>query len=345
MPLPSAPTPVSIRTCGHDVLPRRKCDLCLSGADARPFVACSLACLKEHLEVVHGSLRSSASRAAKYQTHVNRQTIDFRDRYAAHRAHLMQVLGSAGSGGELCVLGAGNCSDLDPEQLARDFSKIHLVDLDGEALERGRESFAPDARDRVLIHAGLDLSGFLDRLDAWGEDFPDPIEFNRSATLAIQALIARIGQNFRVVLSDCILSQLPLAYRHNWLMPDAHWQAFNQSLIAVHLATLVGCAAPGGQGVIAFDVIDSAIAPSLRGIAADDTKAMENLVRERAAQGTLTHPSSMLQWLKSPALGPLVASAELTPPWLWNTGDTHLVYGLVLQRTQTTLELPSPAGG
>jgi hypothetical protein len=337
-----------VRTCGCARLARRKCDLCLSESLAPyVFTACSIECLQRHQNDAHGVSTASAARAAQYQTIVNRNSRGFGPRYASHTEHLMRVLASVGRGSDLCVLGAGNCTDLDPDQLARDFSKIHLVDLDGEALERGRESFAPSARDRVVTHAAVDLSGFLDRLDEWGERFPDDDALGRSATTAIHALLERIGGTFHVVLSDCILSQLAIPYRQHWLMHDANWSRLFQAVHAVHLATITRSVAPGGHGIIAFDVLGSGSAPALRGIAAGDDEAIELLVREHAAlqhgrgrealireHASLIyqHPARLMKALESPALRSLVASLRLTPPWLWNSSETLVVYGLVWDR-------------
>src|SRR5260370_33575372 len=81
------------------------------------------------------------------------------DRYSSHRGKILELVrnGSAGRGGRLCVLGAGNCNDLDLSSLAQQFSKIHLFDLDREALEGGgaRQSFSQ--ADRVVLRAPCDL--------------------------------------------------------------------------------------------------------------------------------------------------------------------------------------------
>ncbi|MFK7777794.1 MAG: hypothetical protein QM501_06680, partial [Gimesia sp.] len=53
----------------------------------------------------------------------------------AHReritAHLTDLAGQQRP--RLCILGAGNCNDLDLNQLSQVFKEIHLVDLDESA--------------------------------------------------------------------------------------------------------------------------------------------------------------------------------------------------------------------
>ena len=45
--------------------------------------------------------------------------------------------------------GAGNCADIDLEQLGAAFQSIHLVDIDGDALERARARQPQPVRDIV----------------------------------------------------------------------------------------------------------------------------------------------------------------------------------------------------
>jgi hypothetical protein len=327
----SAEAVARIRTCGCFDPPRRKCDRCAAGGDGL-FVACSLACLRRHLKTAHHVTQSSIERTADRQKLANRLTRSYRERYADHRRHLMALLANVGGGPDIAILGAGNCTDLDPEQLARDFSAIHLFDLDGEALERARESFAAPARSRVMTHSGFDLSGLLGRLDEWGERFPDAAGLQRAAAEAIHTLLRRIRQKFHVVLSDCILSQLLVPYRQHWLQRDPTWNLLSEAITGIHLATLGGSVAEGGHGIIAFDVVDSSVAPELQGMSPDDEDALEEVVCELSARGSIVHPSEMVRRLSSPALAPFIEAPRLTRPWLWNTGVTQLVYGLSFDR-------------
>jgi hypothetical protein len=322
-----------VRTCGCFGLPRRKCDRCAAGHRADGiFVACSLACLRRHLKTAHQVTQSTIERIADRQRLANQLTRNYHERYADHRRHLMALLASVGGGREIAILGAGNCTDLDLEQLARDFSRIHLFDLDGEALERARESFAAPARGRVMTHSAFDLSGLLGRLDEWGERFPDVAGLQRAAAEAIHALRRRIRQRFHVVLSDCILSQLLVPFRQHWLLPDPTWNLLSETITGIHLATVAGSVAEGGHGIIAFDVIDSSMAPELQGMSAHDAAALEEVVCEHSARGSIVHPSEMVRRLSAPELAPFIELPRLTGPWLWNTGDTQLVYGLSFDR-------------
>ena len=225
---------------------------------------------------------------------------------------------------------------LDAERLATDFSEVHLIDVDAEALERGRESFPPDARDRVVTHAGIDLSGFQDRIDEWGDRFPDNAELGRAAVASIHSILRQIGRPFHVVLSDCILSQLPIAYRRAWVSSRTNWNNLFTAITAVHLGTLVGSLERGGRGAIACDALGSKTAPELRELGGATPEELQRFVKDGLAQGKLAldpDPASLLAGLAVPGLRELVDSPQVTQPWLWDTGDILLVYGLLFRRT------------
>jgi hypothetical protein len=243
-------------------------------------------------------------------------------------------------GGDLCVLGAGNGSDLALPALAKTFDRIHLVDVDAEALE-GCRARAPRAlRERLVLHGGVDLSGFIARLDEWGEHFPDEGELGRLALVAIQGLLRQLGRRFDVVASTCVLSQLAVPFHRAWVLPAADWSRLFAAITAVHLATLAGATEPGGAGLLIFDVLSSKKAPGLAALDGRGPGALQAFVdrfvdAERAA-GRLAldpDPPALLRRLEAAGLASLVASPRLTAPWLWNIGEElQLVYGLAFRR-------------
>jgi hypothetical protein len=325
---------VALRTCGHAAASRRVCEVCLdAGRPVEPFFACSLACLTAHHAEAHADVeaRGAATRAADYQARVNRNVAHNREWYASHRARITALVGAEARGESLCVLGAGNGSDLDLPALAERFGELHLVDLDGEALERCRAGAPPALRDRLVLHAGVDLSGFTEHLDAWGEAFPTEVELGRAAQPAIHGILRRLGRAFDVVVSTCALSQLAAPYHRAWILPAASWANLHAAVTAVHLATLVGATKPGGTGVLVFDVLSSKTAPALRDLPPDDVAAFA--ARHAAEGGALDpEPAGLLARLEG--MGRLVARPRLTEPWTWNIGaETQLVYGLVFART------------
>ena len=337
-----------VANCGCAAEMRRVCDLCAGGGEM--FVACSLRCLERHLARRHGdddaARTGTESRARRYLAGVNRRLAGSWQRYEDHRARVMALAlaadaapAAAGAGGEivdLAILGAGNGSDLDLPGLAARFREIHLVDLDGEALERARQDLPAAVRARVIPHAPVDLSGFLPHLDQWGESFPDDATLGRAAHAAARAMIAGLGRDFDVVLSTGVLSQLIVPYQRAWIMSGPNWQRLEAAIVAVHLATLVGSTRPGGRAVMAFDVLSSKDTPALPSLAGRGPADLQAAVDQQVAAGNFIlrpPPASLLEQLEFPGMASMVQQPRLTAPWLWNLGDAvQLVYGLQFRR-------------
>ena len=323
-----------IERCGCSAELKRVCDLC----DGAPgvFVACSLACLERHQRRAHADFSEDPrARAIAYLTKVNRQIEGSWESYRGHRDRLMDLVEATPRGGDIGIFGAGNGSDVDLVRLLRSFDEVHLVDLDGEALERARGQVEARERERVVAHPGIDLSGFLGRLDVWGERLPEPHELGPLAVVSAQEIVQAVGRPFDVVLSTSVLSQLMAPFQRAWVMSTSHWARLKAAITAVHLATLAGSTRPGGSGVMAFDVLSSKDVPGLVDQADKSDELLSAFVETSVANGAeLEHdPAALLQMLRSPALAALFETPRLTSPWLWNLGAAvQLVYGLEFKR-------------
>lgn len=319
--------------CGCDGAPCRLCEACY--ALGKTYTACSLACLDRH-QRGHGAPRRGAERAYSLLTAVNAQHPDSSVSFTEHRRELMRHLERAGSG-RLAVFGAGNASDLDLPWLVQRFDQVHLVDFDAAALERAAARQPADVRDRLVLHGGVDLSGLLGELDAWGEPgaFPEPTRLGARAVAAARSLVAELGV-YDVTLSACVLSQLVLPFRSAWVAPATTWSNLAAALQAIHLATLAGTTAR--RGVLAFDVQSSRGAPALASFDAAGQESLEALVVREVLAGNLRlspEPRAVMAQLASPGLAKLVENPRLSSPWLWNLGETQqLVYALEFDRPQ-----------
>jgi hypothetical protein len=291
-------------------------------------------CLTAHSAAAHaGGDRGPAARVADYQARVNRNVAKNREWYAAHRARVTALVAAASRGGDLCVLGAGNGSDLDLPALAERAAQIHLVDLDGEALGRCRDGAPAALRDRLVLHAGVDLSGFTDRLDEWGDSFPAEADLGRAAQPAIHGILRQLGRTFDVVASTCAMSQLAVPYHRAWVLPVSAWTSLHAAITAVHLATIAGATAPGGTGLLIFDVLSSKSAPELRALEGQGPGNLAAFVEGHARQGGRLDPDPQGLLARLATLGRLVSAPSLSEPWLWNIGaETQLVYGLSFRR-------------
>jgi len=290
--------------------------------------------LERHQAGQHpGQARLGApARARAFAESVNGRFPDNWQRYAPHRHRLMQLVEQAGTGGKLAVFGAGNASDLELAWLVERFDEVHLIDLDGPALKRARARHAVALPERVILHPGVDLSGFLDNLDTWGEAFPEPAELGARAVEAASKLVRELG-TFDVTLSTCVLSQLGLPFRRAWVTSRGAWAHLSSAITGVHLATLAG--ATRRAGVLVCDVATTQRVPGLDDYRERPAAELAAFVAEQQARGALgltPDPRSLLAWLEAPGLRGLVAAPSLVEPWLWDLGDVRqLVYALTFR--------------
>ena len=70
------------------------------------------------------------------QSGFNAESRDQWNAFSGHRQKVSALLGAGAEprAGRLCVLGAGNCNDLDLASLLQAHREVHLVDLDAVAL-------------------------------------------------------------------------------------------------------------------------------------------------------------------------------------------------------------------
>ena len=322
--------------CGCETPPKRVCELCYS--DASVFLACSSACLERHQREAHPEQAgaSSEKRARTAASAWNRRFPDSWTRYAPHRRRVMSLLSELPPGGSVCVLGAGNCNDVALDELARAHTEIHLVDLDGEALERSRDRQVRGVREKLRLHPGVDLSGLLDHLDEWGDRFPARSELGKTAVLAAQGILRTLGQRFSAVVSTCVLSQLAVPFRRAWVTSRTNWADLLSALHAVHLATIAGSVERGGRALLVFDTSSSKDTPALASRGELSARELAAFAETAHARGELTFepaPEAVVMHLRSPGLTTLVAEPTLGLPWLWDLGDAvQLVYSASFRR-------------
>ncbi|HEX2870445.1 MAG TPA: hypothetical protein VHP33_04300 [Polyangiaceae bacterium] len=320
------------KACGCGGAPRRLCDVCYSTEQV--FLACSSDCLARHQAAQHPGHAGldAVARARAFAESVNGRFPDNWQRYAPHRHRLMQLVEQAGTGGRLAVFGAGNASDLELAWLTRCFDEVHLIDLDGPALNRARARHAIAHPERLVLHSGVDLSGFLEQLDPWGEAFPEPAELGARAVEAAGKLVRELGR-FEVTLSTCVLSQLGLPFRRAWVASRAAWAHLGSAITAVHLATLAGVTSRAG--VLVCDVATTQRLPELDAYRERPSAELAAFVATQQAQGALglnPDPRSLLAWLTAPGLRGMVSAPRLLEPWLWDLGDVRqLVYALTFR--------------
>ena len=255
--------------------------------------------------------------------------------FAGHRTQIAARLLSSAPTGKLCVLGAGNCNDLDLPALGRAFAELHLVDIDAAALARGVARQGAAAAGAVRLHGGVDITGCWESWADWAcRRPPTEAEFAAALARALSAPPPELGGPFDVAASTCLASQLiegvvlALGERHPRLM---------ELILAVrtaHVRLLSRLLSPGGVGWLFVDFVSSQTLPELLAAAEPDWR---ELAPRLASQGNFFHglnPFALLQLFQcDPLLGENTAGAEIAGFWRWNqTPKTYAVCAIKFRR-------------
>ncbi|MCA9211729.1 MAG: hypothetical protein KDB27_01595 [Planctomycetales bacterium] len=252
----------------------------------------------------------------------NDETLSRRGVMSSHRDHVMSHILNAGRNGgqRLCILGAGNCNDVDLETLARAFDQITLVDIDSIAIDRAVESLSPKERTSVTVIGNVDVAGIYDRLDGIGEpssniSLVDLIELANSFTISL-------GEPFDVVCSTCLLTQLIDSVCMK--IPESHPQ-FVELVLTVrnrHLRLIAELLAPNGFGLLITDFVSSRTAPELAVMTAEQlpVAAMKWIANRNFFTGV--NPFLLRQrFQQSAELLRLAEFKYLSKPWKWDIGE------------------------
>jgi hypothetical protein len=288
-----------------------------------------------------------ASKAVRLQTKANRSTRDHWTYFATHRAEIQKLVVPAFHApgtGRLCVLGAGNCNDIDLRELTEAFAEVHLVDIDGAALESGVRRQGAEGSPRVRLQGGVDLTGIAARLATWDAAPPLPADVRAAARETVEAPPpAEVRGPFDVVLSPCLLSQL-VGYASD-VLGKAH-PLRRELLVALrtrHLRMLVDLLKPGGSAVLVCDVASSDGVPALGAERKPDLTDLLNHLAYTGRHFDGLAPQAVEAALKSdPLIAPLLGHVQLVRPWLWRLGPkrTFLVYAAVIRRSSGTIVFP-----
>lgn len=234
---------------------------------------------------------------------------------SAHRERVTRLIVGVGGGTRrrLCILGAGNSNDIDLTAVASAFTETHLFDIDGAALERAVERCHPAHRNRVTLHAGIDLS-----------------------TTALPSQ----HSSFDLVVSACLLSQLIDTVASSVAPGDPSRTGAILAIRDAHLRLIFDLVAPGGTALLVSDLVSSDTASQLRHVGDESSDLLPLLLTFITAGNffTGTNPFAIRALLTSdPALAPHVEHVTLQPPWLWRLSHerVYLVYALSWRRMQS----------
>jgi hypothetical protein len=266
---------------------------------------------------------------ADEQSRMNRSTRGQWDWYASHRRQIERLIVPAERGGRICVLGAGNCNDLDLKWLTEVYAEVHLVDIDPAALERATERQGVAGHSRIVLNAPVDLTGVAEVVKTWKGRQVSGAEVDAAVTAVGRDDSA--GELFNVVLSPCVLSQMLVGTRDLVGKDHAAWPRLKAAIRARHLRTVARSLRPGGRGVLAIDVTSTSSLPGLdRAADSELNSLMLMCVREGKCFRGL-EPAEVAAALSRQGI---IGSMNVTPPWLWHLGwgKAFLVYAVMMQR-------------
>jgi hypothetical protein len=283
---------------------------------------------------------SSQEEVLRVQARSNQRADEVADLYTGHRTRLtaaVAALAPPARAGRLCLLGAGNCRDVDLVALGAAYREIHLVDLDERALDRAQARHDAGLRERLTKHAPVDLSGLLGVLDRWRKTVPSGAEIDTAVDRAARDIGRALPAGFDAVVSCCVLTQMLRTFTQALGTEHPRLPDVRRALATIHLRTLVSPldGAGGARALFAGDVVSNETYPL------DDLPPGQNLadlLPVLAREGNFflgTQPAHLAQILRrDPWLSAHAGPARPLEPWLWKVGPerTFLVYGFVLGR-------------
>lgn len=246
--------------------------------------------------------------------------------YSSHREQVTQLLCAQAQSpnNRLCVLGAGNCNDLDLAKLAAAFREVDLVDWDADAMEEGvaQQNLATSDRERIHLAGDVDLTGIAADLACYSPDSPPPdakIEQLIEVALSTQPL-ASIGA-FQVVASVCTLTQLIEAVAMSLGVDHPRYMDLLTAVRIRHLRLLVELAAPHGVAVLITDIVSSATYPPLPQTPPNQLSVvLTQLINQQNFFSGVNPVVLEALFRADPCIARRIAAAKLLRPWLWDLG-------------------------
>ncbi|HEV3339898.1 MAG TPA: hypothetical protein VG125_06065 [Pirellulales bacterium] len=260
----------------------------------------------------------------------------------SHRRHVTdRIVALAGCGDRrLCVLGAGNANDLDLPALAAAFREVHLVDIDGDALERGvarREASVPHVRAKIHLHPGVDVTGVWDALGGLPREATDAT-LAELAERAAQVICLPLPGPFDVAVSAGLVSQLIDGVVMSVPAMSTRFMQLVLSVRSGHLRLLARLVSPRGRGLLITDFVSSETAPELANTPDD---RVGELAERLAAAGNFFHglnPAFLTGlFQQDPVLRPLIARVNDRGHWIWTQRSRrYAVMAIEFERSQSS---------
>lgn len=287
---------------------------------------------------------SSSDAVREFNRQFNERTGASWESYASHRRRLTDLLLESKPAGaaSLCVLGAGNCNDLELGELAGAYEEIRLADIDGHALLRGVARQSPANPQRLSLLGDCDVTGVAGQLAAFRPDSPasdaDIAQCLEALAGSSAAEKIRAGRSaaFDVVASTCLLSQLVEAVRRT--LGESHPRLVDLVLAIrrQHLRLLTRLAAPGGVMLLVTDFVSSETAPELLSDGEVDLVRLASRLLQSGNFFTGANPLAIRrEWSADPLVASRLALVELLAPWKWRLEHRTFLVAAVRARANS----------
>lgn len=270
----------------------------------------------------------------------NAQTRDAWEAFGEHREQVMRLLRPETTSRPvaLCLIGAGNCNDVDLASLRGQYDRIELVDWDATALEAGlaRQSIEPG--NQIMLRGGVDVTSIGGELSQWQTAATSDQAFGEICARAASASLPADLEPADTVASLCILSQLVELCTAAIPSEDPRLLPLIQAVRLGHLRQLAGAIRPGGKGILVTDLVSSDTAPELARTGREELPLLLRRLLVERNFFTGLHPQALQGAITNdPILSPLVKDCRLTAPWLWRMGPRiYAVFALVFRRAGQT---------
>ncbi|MCH2183375.1 MAG: hypothetical protein MK108_15355 [Mariniblastus sp.] len=218
--------------------------------------------------------------------------------------------------GDLCILGAGPCNDIELNPLIEHFHRLVLVDVDTASVKQGLARQGVLLDERQLQVAAVDMAGMKDQLDVYAR-YPTPELLEQLKEIAEQHVPQLETGKFSVVASTCMLSQL--MFKAYECVAERN-EDFGHLLFNIrkrHIEVMLDLLCPGGVGLLITDFVSSESLPEIL-----TTEQLEPVLRKGIAEKNFFHgmnPQMIQQTFRAPAVDEQLDSLEITSPWRWPT--------------------------
>jgi hypothetical protein len=258
------------------------------------------------------------------QVDLNRTSLKHWDISSEHRRKVAEILtDQSAPPGRVCVVGAGNCNDLDLARLLQTHREIHLVDLDGDALTGGAARQGCAGHSALHLHGGVDVSGVLDILGTLTPAGVMPVDVLAAcAANPLQSMPPELRPPFDLVVSTCLLSQLIDVAVHAIGEQHAQFLDLVKAIRVGHLRLLMQLTGAGGHAVLITDFVSSDSVPALA-LPTEPAwpSLLPQLIRERNFFTGLNPEAIRALFRADPTLNTQTADLNLIGPWRWNLGS------------------------